>query len=393
MRGEERRFYLSGPGDWPGAARDNVEIQGNGAHIRVRSPGCQGLMISPPLDCLEEETVWHRLRVEAMLPDGAGLEIMVYASDQRLIELKGEPRDVYDFLYDRDISASDKLTAFEPYRKLRMITPKDLLLHDVKGRYLWLAIVMTGQQDVSPSVVSVDASFPRQSLTDYLPEVYQAQDRENDFLTRYLALFGVAIDDMEESIDGVARMLDAEICDEQLLRWLSGWLAVENVALWEKERLRELMRSAAALYRIRGTPRSIAEIVRIYTGESPYVVETAHTLIMAANASPQEAMLLSRLYGDDPRSFTVLVTEKGVPNERSAQELARIIDAFRPAHTVANLAVLRPYIFLDQHSYLGKNTWLSSTRELSLDGHGTLPYVALLGKQQEQQPEKGWQDG
>lgn len=395
MTADPIRLYITTPEHWEGGASQNVSLEPGGARIDRLGPGCRGVLISPPQDCLEEETVWHRMLIDALLPDGAGLELSVYASDSRHLLLEEGAVDLYEYIADASIPAEEKVSAFLPYRMTHRITPSDQLLHDVKGRYLWFALTMIGQEQLSPLVQEITLVFPRQSLVSYLPEVYQEADTQDDFLTRFLSIFGVFFEDMDQQIESVAKLLDTDINAEEMLRWMSGWLSVEDAALWREDRLRELMRNAVRLYRIRGTPQSIVEIVGIYTGRQPLLVEAIDTILQAEESSSEIAGGLRRLYGEDPSGFAVLVSEADVPTERSVLELGRILESFRPAHTTARLVVLRPYIFLDQHTYLGKNTWLSATKELSLDGFGTLPYVALLHDRQEQgnQHEKGWQDG
>ena len=367
----------------------------NGIRIDQLGPGCRGMLLSPPMDCHEDEMVWHRFSLDAVVPDGAGVELTVYSSDSRMLLTESGARDLYEFIADPTIGFAEKTFAFEPCRRLQQITPSDVLLHMVKGRYLWFVLALTGQHEVTPRIGEISLVFPRQSLVDWLPDVYQEQDAKDDFLTRYLAVFGSFLEDLDGQIETVARLLDTDINAEEMLRWMSTWLAVEDAALWREDRLRELMRNAVRLYQIRGTPQSIVEIVGIYTGKQPFLVEAIDTVLLAEEAQPAIAGTLRRLYGEDPSGFSVLVSEADVPSERSVQELGRILEAFRPAHTRVRLVVLRPYIFLDQHTYLGKNTWLTATKELSLDGFGTLPYVALLhdGQEHGSLHEKGWQDG
>lgn len=384
MNPQPTRLPLCAPIHWQGCATDNIQISPDGLHIKTLAPGCRGILVSPLLDSRQEEMPWHRLIIDGDIPDGAGLELTVYASDSPTLTVEDRAVFIGEYIADASIPITDKLAAMAPLRALSMITPRDVLLHSVKGRYVWFALMFTGQVGITPVLGQVTAIFPRQSLVSYLPEVYQQQEEKDDFLTRYLSIFGTFIEDMERNIDRVSTLMDTDENTEELLRWMSGWLAVEDATLWREDNLRELLRNATRLYGIRGTPRSIVEVVRLYTGSTPFLTEGIDTLTLAEDAPPTTARTLRRLYGEDPNGFTVLVSDEDVPTERHVQELQRILDSFSPAHARARLVVLRPYIFLDQHSYLGKNTWLSATREMSLDGFGTLPYVALLQDGQEQ---------
>ncbi len=365
--------------DYRGGALDNARFEGADLCIHALSPGCSGFAVSPLIDSLEQGMIWHRIRVSADIPVGAGLELYVYASDERVLLLDGEGMDIADFI-GSGASVPHMISAMRPYLRLTCASPEDQLLHAVQGRYLWFVLRLGGQERLTPAVRSVRVEFPRQSLLSWLPEVYQSDEDSAAFLTQYLAVFGTLMGDLEERIDTVSTLFDAQLCPSEFLAWLSGWLAVEDPQLWDEQRLRRLLSRCMALYRLRGTRRGIEEMVELYTGTRPFVVEASDTLGEAETAEPERAELLRRLYGEHPNTVTVIVSEEGLPTQKEVRELDRILSAIRPAHTKVSLVVLHPYIFLDQYAYLSENSRLFGARALRLDGYGALPYVALLGE-------------
>lgn len=86
---------------------------------------------------------------------------------------------------------------------------------------------------------------------------------------------------------------------------------------------------------------------------------------------------MERLYGADPYKFQVIVREQDVPTVREYQTLLKIIREVKPAYMETDLIVLKPYIFLDQHTYLGINSVLGEYQNMSLDGASMLSFSVL----------------
>jgi hypothetical protein len=66
---------------------------------------------------------------------------------------------------------------------------------------------------------------------------------------------------------------------------------------------------------------------------------------------------LHDLYCEDPFTFYVLLNPVFV-NEKRADVIRKIIENEKPAHTVGEVILLRPWICLGMHSYIGINTVL-----------------------------------
>jgi phage tail-like protein len=160
---------------------------------------------------------------------------------------------------------------------------------------------------------------------EYLPSLYQG----DDFLGRFLRIFEDIIAPIERTIDNVGDSLDPELAPEEFLPWLSSWIGVDLDENWPPAMQRELIASAATLYRWRGTRRGLREHLRIYTGFSPLIVENFTGLRLG-----QDAVLgvNARLGTYHPHCFyvTAIAAQPASLDERI---LRRIVEAEKPANT------------------------------------------------------------
>lgn len=101
----------------------------------------------------------------------------------------------------------------------------------------------------------------------YLPGLYQS----DPFLGRFLRIFEDVLSPVERTVANLPHYFDPTLAPAEMLEWLGSWLAIVVDERWPEERRRELIRSAAALYRWRGTRRGLSELIRLYTGVEPEI--------------------------------------------------------------------------------------------------------------------------
>lgn len=191
----------------------------------------------------------------------------------------------------------------------------------------------------------------------YLPEVYQGKDGE--FLERYLCVFQSIYDGLEEDIRQDAMCLDLQSAAPDLLMWLGEWLCAGNSHLWKPENLKQYLKPGAEVYRNLGTPGALVRMVELYTGFAPYLRE----------AGP----------GDNPHLFRLYINEEAVASPRQYQALLRVIREGKPADMEVQVIALKPYVFLDQDTYLGINSVLNQYGQAVLDSGSSIPYAVLGG--------------
>ena len=73
----------------------------------------------------------------------------------------------------------------------------------------------------------------------------------------------------------------------------------------------------------------------------------------------------------------ILVREGAAPTAKQYKILMKLIDEMKPAQADVKLTVLKPYIFLNGHSYLGVNSVLGRYQAAALNGRSMVPFLSL----------------
>ncbi len=198
-------------------------------------------------------------------------------------------------------------------------------------------VVLESQAVVTPEdaalSVSETASIAVSAQGRYLkhlPALYQ----KDELMGRFLMLFESFWAPIEGQIDQLALYFDPRMTPPDLLPWLASWLDLALDERWPEDKRRLLLRSAAALYRKRGTKQGLQHYLEIYTGEKPTIIEQRANNF---RLGPQARLGPGVALGTDnvPHTFTVVLR---LPNG-GAQEAERlrmieaIIEAEKPAHT------------------------------------------------------------
>jgi phage tail-like protein len=370
----------------------------------------KGRYFSRSLDSAEEGTEWHKFVLDADVPANTQVQVSYRAADDKQVTIKGSTANL-----DRYIEEASSLE--EEGRAQRAadldaldwsvpaVNAGDALIIEGVGRYLWLRIDLIGSEEKAPSIGSLRLDFPRDTYLRYLPAVYQEDAQSRDFLERFLSLFETFFSATERRISRLARYFDVDssLATGDFLRWLASWLSISEDKSWSEEQLRELIRRAPELYKQRGTREGLEAMIRIFTGESPLIVEHFQTQGCAQAAAPAARTadaavrgleeIYRSLYGTDPYCFCVLLKPYRTEvrggrkivrrlSEEERKAVRRIVDAEKPAHTCAGLLALQPWIHLDMHTYLGVNTYLSRP-SARLDLQSAIPRDTVLDDRDE----------
>lgn len=166
----------------------------------------------------------------------------------------------------------------------------------------------------------------------YLPALYQ----KDELMGRLLMLFESFWAPLEEQIGGLSLYFDPRMTPPDFLPWLASWLDLALDERWPEERRRLLLRSAASLYRQRGTRRGLQDYLEIYTGERAEIIERrANNLRLGPGARLGPGVALGT--GNEPHTFTVSLRLPPEEDARREEErhrmLEAIIEAEKPAHT------------------------------------------------------------
>lgn len=292
--------------------------------------------------------------------------------------------------------------------------PRDALLEEAEGRYLWVKAELVGTAAAAPRLHSLRAYFPRESYLRYLPDVYQTDAEMAAFLERFLSLFESTFTEVEEEISATTRYLDPDGVPSEALSWLEGWLALAPDGTWSTADERELLRSAPDLFKSRGTRRGLDDLLDIYLGDPTFSArwrwfldrqadaidrKVANGELSSAEGAALKAMPtrkhyiwehqdLSCIEDPDarevyeqvfpcPQCVAVMVWPSIGPDR--IREVERLVDTTTPAHAITSVIPLQPSLRLTDaegdtgySTFLGVNSVLGERDfELGSSGLGT----------------------
>ncbi|RZN44152.1 MAG: hypothetical protein EFT35_00420 [Methanophagales archaeon ANME-1-THS] len=310
-----------------------------------------GTFITHAFDSTEPGCRWHKMALNAEIPDKTHLNVYYHSADEKkaLEELQ-----------------EAEWSPLLPFYSSSM-TLHEALIQGPPGRYLWLKLELISSDEYqTPKVRSIKLFFPRISYLRYLPAAYQEDEASKDFLERFLSLFESFLDDKENEITHLARYVDVEATPAEFLAWLGTWVGAVFDESWSAEKRRRFLQQAAALYKKRGTRAGLEEIIEIYTGYKPMIVENAQLYRQntatrtSCGVNKELKSSLEHLFGaPTPHRFCVLLHPPQVRTEAQLKTIKSIIETEKPAHTAAGVVVLQPWFYLHLHTYLGINTYLS----------------------------------
>jgi phage tail-like protein len=160
------------------------------------------------------------------------------------------------------------------------------------------------------SPVPPGLSIYSRQLLQYLPGIYNT-----DFMSRFLALFESILIPIEWNVDNFDLFLDPGTSPVRFLPWLASWFEFSYDDSWSEPQRRAFLKDAHLIYARHGTRWALARVLEIYTGYVPEIVDT----------------------GQDTAPHTFVIRFPFPENFRKREQLERIVDAHKPAHTTYTL--------------------------------------------------------
>lgn len=364
-------FILNRKSDWTSSGvTKNIGFRNDSLVSQIKN-GENGVYISRAFDSMQNDIIWHRLRLNIDYPTGSIFKLRLYASDTQEVTIavpgiKGKSSvNFNDYITDEKIDIARKIDTFEDIGAVVYENADDIILRNLKGRYLWICIEFVNYEQESMKIQSMKIEFPQVSFVDYLPEIYRVDDDRNSFTERFVSIFQSMYVDLEDKIDYTPVMFDVNRTSKDFLNWVGDWLSVKNASVWEEKKLRNLIRQAVKIYKIKGTKRAVAKIVQEYTGTDPIIVEqfdVKHNMYY-----DKQKEVVENLFGDNGYVFTVMVPESCVKDSENYIELLRVINSVKPVDSICNLVALSDRMYLDNHCYMGINSFINKNENLVLN--------------------------
>ncbi len=124
------------------------------------------------------------------------------------------------------------------------------------------------------NLTTVEIRVAKRSYLRYLPQIYQTDAATgNDFLKEFLWVFQHLTDSVTQRLDNGHRYYDPRETPSEFLPWLASWVALTVDVDWPDIKKRQLIRSAAELYKFRGTKRALRDVIRIFLEREPRIEE------------------------------------------------------------------------------------------------------------------------
>jgi phage tail-like protein len=260
----ERGFCLAGRGcfDWDGEPLDAAAIGSAGARYETL-----GQYLSEPLDSGIGGCRWHRVRIDADVPETTTVRIAVATTDGPIDDRAPQPApaDPWSGFPPGDPHPSDWVQAAPGVTDVTLTTPP--------GRYAYVRLRLTGDGSATPAVHQVRLDLPRRTSLDDLPAVFSEDADARDFSERFLSLFDAQLEDVDETVARRDALLDAAALPDDALGWLASLLGVGFEAEMTADQRRALIAAAPALYHRRGTPSGLVDTLRIALGVDATVQE------------------------------------------------------------------------------------------------------------------------
>ncbi len=334
-----------------------------------------GQLLTVALDSGIPRCRWHRVRIDADVPDETAISIAVSTHEYPAPPPQGNETDPEWLAFQDGIPHPDDWQTAPN-------TALDFLVDQPPGRYLFLRLRLTGNGFATPTVHRVRIDFPRQTSIDALPVVYRDNPDAEAFTERFLALFDAAIEDIDLAIERNPQLLDSEGVAPEVLPWLGGFLDVAMDPAWPTERRREVLAAVPDLYRRRGTVAGLQGTVELLFDQTPVIQEVSlermwggvgtarlgqartfgstRSRFRIGHSPVSRAPIAS--YGNpdtDPltmQAFRFRVFVPGFGTTAMQNRIEALIASQKPAHTIASIGGSRRGFLLGPDPRVGVDT-------------------------------------
>lgn len=162
-------------------------------------------------------------------------------------------------------------------------------------------------------------------------EMLPAMFHDDEMAQRWCDGLDEVIAPVPATLDNFWAYLDPALAPVDFVEWLAGWVGLELDQTWDEQRRRELVAQAHRLYDFRGTAGGLADLIELYTGVRPEVIDGGGVVWSptpdAAMPGNAEAELVVRLEVSDVDSI-------------DRERLENMVEMSKPAHVVHRIEIM-----------------------------------------------------
>ena len=311
---------------------------------------------------------WGRLFFKTAGSDEAAVTVYILSTDYKDTLSEAAGMDIDKYLCGEEADVREKTEFMKRMGAVRK-TCSDCLLYDVSGQYIFIAIEVSGEGSLDISDIVLDSTGD--NFMDTYPEVFR---QRNSFFHRYVSIFSSIYNDFQRDIDSLSDVLDLDKCNEEQLIIYGGWMGMDLSGGFLKEDvLRQLVKEAYNLNRMKGTRKAVERILEIILREKPVIIE--HNLVRSA-IKEEKIELPENFRARGIYDVTILV--KRHLTEELRHQALYILDQYKPLRTRFSIAQLDERPTADSNSYLDINTKLPEESKAVLDEEISMDGITVL---------------
>jgi phage tail-like protein len=313
----------------------------------------------------ERETRWGRFACGIDMDTNNTFRILALASDgdeEKAVRLN-------DFFHSSTVPWQEKRAYFEESGQI-FTNHKDVLLYDVVGEYLWIAIEVFVKEDIKLHDMKLDSQGDNFMQT--FPEIYR---EEGGFFHRYMSIYSSIFQDMLEKVYDMDKYLEVDSVPLLGLGEIASWLGFEiRENFLEEGMLRRFVKQLYSLNRIKGTKHVLEEIIRLLLGDDAVILERSK---MENHIPKSDSGVYGKLYGNTIYDVAILV--KHGEDEKLQAQMMVILEEFKPVRSNIKLIFAQKNFYMDSYCYLDFNASLDKKSEAYIGGNNKMNGMVKLG--------------
>ena len=292
------------------------------------------------------------------------MKIYAMASDGE----KDKACKLNDYFHDRSVSWQEKKEYFINNGKV-YIGHGDILLYELCGEFLWIAIEIEGTGNDMLSDMCLDSQGDNFMWT--FPEIYQ---EEESFFHRYMSIFSSIYQDISNQITNIDKYLDIETTPIQILTEIADWFGFETEGdFLSDDMLRRLVKEIYQLNRIKGTKAVIEKLIYILLGEKPVIIERNK---FDGYIPIETKEIYQRLFGKTKQDVTILVWH--LADKKLESQIMYLLKQFKPIRSRIKLVFSEKCSNMDSYCFLDCNAALAQNGVAYVDSGSNLNGTFVL---------------